>query len=271
MQFIEKSFTKLCEELKINLRHTAVAHPHANGQIEVTNRTILKGLKTRLEEARGSGSMRSPTEAVIPVDIGVPSTRVKTFDVDKNEDLLRENLDLLAEVRDTSALRVADYLRRVARFYDRRVKPRPINVRDLVLRSLEAVGKGPQQNKLIAAWDASYVVTAVVKSGTFKIRNAEGKTLPRTWNAQNLRRFYHKHVRRTYHPSDAPEARIVCSSRQSGIHRDATPLGGSESIIVQWHDQAKEKTKQLISLHLYVVIATSLTPKTCRIDLEFVP
>ncbi|KAK8957146.1 hypothetical protein KSP39_PZI000272 [Platanthera zijinensis] len=60
-QFTGKSFTKLCEDLKINLRHTIVAHPQANGQIKVTNRTILKCLKTRLEEAGGSGSMRSPT------------------------------------------------------------------------------------------------------------------------------------------------------------------------------------------------------------------
>ncbi|KAK8957147.1 hypothetical protein KSP39_PZI000273 [Platanthera zijinensis] len=85
---------------------------------------------------------------------------------------------------------MADYQRRIARFYDRRVKPRPISVGDLVLRSLEAAGKGPQQNKLIAAWEGPYVVTAVVKPRTFKIINAEGKTLPRTWNAQNLRRFY---------------------------------------------------------------------------------
>ncbi|KAK8933512.1 hypothetical protein KSP39_PZI015592 [Platanthera zijinensis] len=60
-QFTGKSFTKLCEELKIELRHTAVSHPQANGQIEVTNRTIPKGLKTRLEGAGGNGSTLSLT------------------------------------------------------------------------------------------------------------------------------------------------------------------------------------------------------------------
>ncbi|KAK8951805.1 hypothetical protein KSP39_PZI004309 [Platanthera zijinensis] len=59
-QFTGRSFTKLCEDLKIELQHTAVAHPQTNGQIGVTNRTILKGLKTRLQNAGGSGSMRSP-------------------------------------------------------------------------------------------------------------------------------------------------------------------------------------------------------------------
>ncbi|KAK8935370.1 hypothetical protein KSP39_PZI013007 [Platanthera zijinensis] len=54
-QFTGKSFTKLCEDLKIELRHTAVSHPQSNGQIEVTNRTVLKGLKTRLEDAGGNG------------------------------------------------------------------------------------------------------------------------------------------------------------------------------------------------------------------------
>ncbi|KAI0489255.1 hypothetical protein KFK09_029097 [Dendrobium nobile] len=53
-QFTGKIFTTFCKDLHIQLVHTAVAHPQANGQTEVTNRTILKGLKTRLEKAGGA-------------------------------------------------------------------------------------------------------------------------------------------------------------------------------------------------------------------------
>ena len=38
----------------IKQHYASVAHPQANGQVEVTNRIILNGLKTRLEKASGA-------------------------------------------------------------------------------------------------------------------------------------------------------------------------------------------------------------------------
>ena len=40
-QFASNPFREWCEELKIKQNFTSVAHPQANGQTEVTNRTIL--------------------------------------------------------------------------------------------------------------------------------------------------------------------------------------------------------------------------------------
>ncbi|PKU75021.1 hypothetical protein MA16_Dca019949 [Dendrobium catenatum] len=51
--FKDLIFTAFCKDLHIQLVHTAVAHPQANSQTDVTNRTTLKGLKTRLEKAGG--------------------------------------------------------------------------------------------------------------------------------------------------------------------------------------------------------------------------
>ncbi|KAL2226629.1 UNVERIFIED_CONTAM: Gag-Pol polyprotein [Sesamum indicum] len=48
-QFQGRKITEWCKELKIAQHFTAVANPQANGEIEVTNRTILQHLKTRLE------------------------------------------------------------------------------------------------------------------------------------------------------------------------------------------------------------------------------
>lgn len=45
-QFAENPFKSWCDELKIKQTFTSVAHPQANGQTEVTNRTLLQGLKT---------------------------------------------------------------------------------------------------------------------------------------------------------------------------------------------------------------------------------
>lgn len=53
-QFIDKNFRKLIIDLLINHRFTSVEHPQTNGQPEAANRVILRGLKHRLDEAKGS-------------------------------------------------------------------------------------------------------------------------------------------------------------------------------------------------------------------------
>ncbi|RDX62189.1 hypothetical protein CR513_59500, partial [Mucuna pruriens] len=52
-QFTSWSTASFCSELKIKQRFTSVEHPKANKQAEATNRVILKGLRRRLEEAKG--------------------------------------------------------------------------------------------------------------------------------------------------------------------------------------------------------------------------
>ena len=53
-QFDNKKFKEFCSEFKINHRFTSMAHPQSNGEAEVTNRTILRGLKARLTQAKSS-------------------------------------------------------------------------------------------------------------------------------------------------------------------------------------------------------------------------
>ncbi|XP_059663780.1 uncharacterized protein LOC132309493 [Cornus florida] len=52
-QFESEQFLDFCNELGIKVHFSSPAHPQANGQVEVTNRTILKMIKTRLEKAKG--------------------------------------------------------------------------------------------------------------------------------------------------------------------------------------------------------------------------
>ena len=52
-QFDNSAFRDFCSELGIKNHYSSSAHPQANGQVEVTNRTLLKIIKTRLEGAKG--------------------------------------------------------------------------------------------------------------------------------------------------------------------------------------------------------------------------
>ena len=52
-QFDNSAFRDFCSELGIKNHYSSPAHPQANGQVEVTNRSLLKIIKTRLEGAKG--------------------------------------------------------------------------------------------------------------------------------------------------------------------------------------------------------------------------
>lgn len=132
-QFADGPFKSWCAELNIQQKFTSVAHPQANGQVEVTNRTIPKGLKTSLGKAKGDWVDNVPnvlwayrtmphtatgetpyslvygTEAVIPADIGLPSPRTINFVSSSNDEELRSNLDLLEERHDKAYITQAKY------------------------------------------------------------------------------------------------------------------------------------------------------------------
>ena len=52
-QFDNSAFNDFCSELGIKNHYSSPAHPQANGQVEVTNRSLLKIIKTQLERAKG--------------------------------------------------------------------------------------------------------------------------------------------------------------------------------------------------------------------------
>lgn len=52
-QFVGRKFEERLAELHIQHRKASVKHPQSNGQVELTNWTLLSGIKKRLDEAKG--------------------------------------------------------------------------------------------------------------------------------------------------------------------------------------------------------------------------
>ena len=73
------------------------------------------------------------TEAVIPVEVGLTSLMREFFDEQDNDDHLKQNLDLVDEVRDQAAQKMAKYKQKIAEYYNRRVKLKKFNIGNLVL------------------------------------------------------------------------------------------------------------------------------------------
>ena len=51
-QFDNDTFRDLCSQLGIKNHYSSLAHSQANGQVEVTNQSLLKIIKTWLERAK---------------------------------------------------------------------------------------------------------------------------------------------------------------------------------------------------------------------------
>lgn len=129
------------------------------------------------------------TDALVPVEIGSTSLRVSQFKEIYNEEGLRTNMDLLEEVREKSLIRLAAYQRKVAKHYNKGVKLRRFEVRDYVLREVEA--STPQNlGKLLPNWEGPYEVIEVPKPGTYRLRALDGSVIKNTWHAGRFRKYF---------------------------------------------------------------------------------
>ncbi|KAK3035415.1 hypothetical protein RJ639_032943 [Escallonia herrerae] len=157
-QFDNSNFQSFCEGLSISLRFTSVAYPQSNGQTENMNRSILQGLKRKLDDAKGAWVDELPKA--------------------ENKENLRGNLDLLDDVRAQALDRMISTKQRVARFYNQRVRMRIFRVGDLVLKKLEvsdpkaAVGKLSPNWGLIVLLDLVSLPTPLVALVAWKVMNA---------------------------------------------------------------------------------------------------
>ena len=125
-QFENDSFRGFCSQPGIKNHHSSPAQPQANGQVEVTNRSLLKIIKTRLQGAKGiwpkelpsvlwayRTTARTPTretpfrlaygsKAVIPAEVKLTSYKVDNHNEKKNDEAMRLQLNLLDEIKATA-------------------------------------------------------------------------------------------------------------------------------------------------------------------------
>ena len=96
----------------------------------------------------------------------------------------------MEETHDLVRRRIAAYQQRAARYYNKRVKLKTFLLGDLVSRKLEATGSVEGRGKLTPNWEDPILVAKALGNGAYRLETLEGDPIPRTWNADNLRKFY---------------------------------------------------------------------------------
>ena len=213
-QFDSKELRGLCDDLGIQKGFSAVCHLQSNGQTEAVNKIIKHTLKTKLEEKKGCWPEELPMvlwsynttprtttgespftltygcEAMVPVEIGAGSLRRDNFDPTDNEKNHLFYLDMLEELRANSQLKLAAYQQRTKKYFNNKVRVRPLKVGDLVLRKVMPNTRVPGHGAFGANWEGPYKIKTVLWEGTYHLEDLNVKLIPRAWNAEHLKKYY---------------------------------------------------------------------------------
>ncbi|XP_056849746.1 uncharacterized protein LOC130499575, partial [Raphanus sativus] len=163
-QFISHDFKIFCDKWNIRLTFSSPRRPQGN------------------------------VEAVVPAETIAGSLRREfcTSNPAANDQLLTDSLDLIEERRDRALIRIQNYQQAMARQYNSKVRLRQFAVGDLVLRKVFEGTKEPNAGKLGTNWEGPYQIIHVVRPGVYKLRKVRtGVPEIRSWNATNLKRYYH--------------------------------------------------------------------------------
>ncbi|XP_035838197.1 uncharacterized protein LOC110901424 [Helianthus annuus] len=153
--------------------------------------SILQAYRTMPKTSTGETpfSLVYGSEAVIPAEIGLPSPRMIAMEKQNNEQERRLDLDLLEERRENAAITEARYKSKLEKYYNARVRVCTFVPGDFVLRDNEA-SNAEIPGKLAPRWEGPYVINEVLGKGAYTLKRIDGTLVPRTWNAQQLRRCY---------------------------------------------------------------------------------
>lgn len=108
-------------------------------------------------------------EAVIPVEMGSPSFRVTHYNLALNKEGVNLHLDIFQERRDNAQAVWAAYQRRVARYFDKKVKLREFEFGDWVLRKVNLMTREPADGKLAQKWEGPYKIVSSSKNGPYRL------------------------------------------------------------------------------------------------------
>ncbi|VFQ98118.1 unnamed protein product [Cuscuta campestris] len=212
-QFESKPFNNFLESWGIKHSYASVGYPQTNGQVENANRTIVDGLKRKLEACGGEWAEELPYilwtyrttprratgetpfascygfEARAPAEISIATHREEIFDPERNEEALAAELHLVHERREAAFIRADNYRRKVKSYLDGRVRARGFVEGDWVLRK-RTVSRPLEGRKFAKIYEGPYIIKEVVGPSTFRLQTPSGGDVPRTWNAENLVKFY---------------------------------------------------------------------------------
>ncbi|XP_070008602.1 uncharacterized protein [Nicotiana sylvestris] len=215
----DKIKEKITKQLKIGFkithRNSTPYRPKANGIVEAANKNIKKILRKIIQSSRQwheqlpfallgyrtivrTSVGATPyllvygTEAVISAEVEIPSLRtIVEVEIEDNEWIKTrlEQLTLIDEKRMAAVCHGQLYQQRMARAYNKKVRPMNFEVSQLVLRHILPHHQEAKA-KFAPNWKGPYIIRKILPRGALYLGDIEGNNPETAVNADAVKRYY---------------------------------------------------------------------------------
>jgi hypothetical protein len=216
--FMSHQFREFTDSMKIKLMNSSPHYAQANGQVEASNKVLIKIIKKRIEDnprrwheklsevlwvhrtSRHGATKVTPfeilyvQEAVLPVEIGLQNLRVTKQDslsAKEYHELMMDKIDDVPKSRFKALEEIEREMLKIAKAYNKRVMEKLFQVGDLVWKMILLLGtQSGKFGKWSPSWEGPFRVIRVVPGNAYFVENLEGHSLPKALNGKYLKHYY---------------------------------------------------------------------------------
>jgi hypothetical protein len=206
------------DSYKIKLLDSSPYYAQANGQAKSSNKTLIKLIKKKIEEnptrqhevlsqalwahriSRHGATKVTPfelvygQEVILHVEANLGAYRLaKQNDLDAivYHNLMMDNIDEITDKRMRDLKEIEKDKSRVARAYNKKVRPKSFQVGELVWKTILPLGtKDFKFRKWSPSWQGPYKIIKVIVANSYKMESLQGMCLPRALNGRYLKKYY---------------------------------------------------------------------------------
>jgi hypothetical protein len=207
-QFDVETFKDFCDRFGTKIHFASVRHPESNGLVERANGIIMTGiLKLIFNQPRG----KWPDELIKVVwshnTTVSRSTRFTPFKLLFSDEVITPEKAKTGSIRTTASaedeadsqitkdtiegtrLQAIEHFNKyqTIKWHDRKVQLKNIKLGHLVLRR---VANPDTVGKLQLKWEGPFLVVSSSRPSSYILKDMDGNDIPRSWNADELRRYY---------------------------------------------------------------------------------
>jgi hypothetical protein len=133
-------------------------------------------------------------EAVLPIEVNLGHYRLaKQNDLDTvvYHNLMMDNIDEITDKRTRALMEIKKDKARVARAYNKKVRPKSFQVGELVWKTILPLGtKDIKFGKWSPSWEGQYKIINMIVGNSYKMELLQGTCLPRALNSRYLKKYY---------------------------------------------------------------------------------
>jgi hypothetical protein len=133
-------------------------------------------------------------EAILPIEVNLGAYRLaKQNDLDTvvYHNLMMDNIDEITDKRTRALMEIKKDKARVARAYNKKVRPKSFQVGELVWKTILPLRtKDIKFGKWSPSWEGQYKIINMIVGNSYKMELLQGTCLPRALNSRYLKKYY---------------------------------------------------------------------------------